>query len=283
VFWVNSGSEATDLALRLARAHTHKRGVITVGGAYHGHLLSVIDISPYKYAAVPGGTGRRPHVREAPIPDAFSGRYRGRVDDPAVGAAYAAEVAAAAADLTAAAEREGRRRAAVAALLAAGVLKPQPAPSVEGVAAAAAAKPSSPGGTPRSPSAPAASPPGGSGSRPVSPAAGSLDAGAAAVTGSGSVTAPTSSVPDAVSALLASLDEYATDDDGLTAGCGAFICESVLSCGGQVVLPAGAWRRLVAACGGGRAGVCDGPPPHIGTGSDRYGCLRFCCLPLPQL
>lgn len=58
VFWVNSGSEANDLALRLARAHTGKRGVMAVGGAYHGHVTSIIDISPYKYERH-GGTGQR--------------------------------------------------------------------------------------------------------------------------------------------------------------------------------------------------------------------------------
>jgi hypothetical protein len=43
--------------------------------------------------------------------------------------------------------------------------------------------------------------------------------------------------------------------DGCTAGCGAFICESILSCGGQVVPPAGYFRRVYA---GVRAagGVC---------------------------
>ena len=35
-------------------------------------------------------------------------------------------------------------------------------------------------------------------------------------------------------------DEYVTDNDGLTAGCAAFIMESILSCGGQVVPPKGA-------------------------------------------
>ena len=37
-FFVNSGSEANDLALRLARAYTGNRDVITVDHAYHGHL-----------------------------------------------------------------------------------------------------------------------------------------------------------------------------------------------------------------------------------------------------
>ena len=42
-------------------------------------------------------------------------------------------------------------------------------------------------------------------------------------------------------------DEYVTDNDGLTAGCSAFIMESILSCGGQVVPPAGYLRRVYAA------------------------------------
>ena len=58
VFWVNSGSEANDLALRLARAHTKKRGVLCVGGAYHGHVTTMIDASPYKFDRT-GGTGQR--------------------------------------------------------------------------------------------------------------------------------------------------------------------------------------------------------------------------------
>ena len=58
VLWVNSGSEANDLALRLARAHTRRRGVLVVGGAYHGHTGSMIDASPYKFERQ-GGTGLR--------------------------------------------------------------------------------------------------------------------------------------------------------------------------------------------------------------------------------
>ncbi|VVC95738.1 unnamed protein product [Leptidea sinapis] len=53
-FFVNSGSEANDLALRLARVHTKKKHVITLDHAYHGHLTSMIDVSPYKLN-LPGG------------------------------------------------------------------------------------------------------------------------------------------------------------------------------------------------------------------------------------
>ena len=65
VFFVNSGSEANDLALRLARAHTGGRANIVVDHAYHGHTAATIDVSPYKYAHVPGGdVPRPPHAAE---------------------------------------------------------------------------------------------------------------------------------------------------------------------------------------------------------------------------
>jgi ethanolamine-phosphate phospho-lyase len=56
-FFVNSGSEANDLAIRLARAHTKNKDMIVLERAYHGHTVGVIDISPYKYEHV-GGPGK---------------------------------------------------------------------------------------------------------------------------------------------------------------------------------------------------------------------------------
>jgi 4-aminobutyrate aminotransferase-like enzyme/Ser/Thr protein kinase RdoA (MazF antagonist) len=49
-WFVNSGSEANDLALRLARAHTGRDEVHVLDHAYHGHLSSTIELSPYKAA-----------------------------------------------------------------------------------------------------------------------------------------------------------------------------------------------------------------------------------------
>lgn len=76
VFFVNSGSEANDLALRLAQAHTKAKGMMVLDHAYHGHITSIIDISPYKFNGK-GGEGRPDHVRVAPIPDAYKGMHRG--------------------------------------------------------------------------------------------------------------------------------------------------------------------------------------------------------------
>jgi 4-aminobutyrate aminotransferase-like enzyme/Ser/Thr protein kinase RdoA (MazF antagonist) len=86
-FFVNSGSEANDLALRLARAYTTQRDLICLDVAYHGNLTSLIDISPYKFAG-PGGRGAPPTTHVALMPDPYRGRYRGMES----GAAYAGEV-----------------------------------------------------------------------------------------------------------------------------------------------------------------------------------------------
>jgi 4-aminobutyrate aminotransferase-like enzyme/Ser/Thr protein kinase RdoA (MazF antagonist) len=67
VVLVNSGSEANDLALRLARAHTGARDVLVLDHAYHGNLSSLVEISPYKFDG-PGGAGRPEHVGVCALP-----------------------------------------------------------------------------------------------------------------------------------------------------------------------------------------------------------------------
>jgi 4-aminobutyrate aminotransferase-like enzyme/Ser/Thr protein kinase RdoA (MazF antagonist) len=85
-FFVNSGSEANELALRLARTHTGARDVIVVDGAYHGNTDTLVAMSPYKFNG-PGGSGApRSWVHVAPCPDGYRGVYRGT--DRATGEAY---------------------------------------------------------------------------------------------------------------------------------------------------------------------------------------------------
>jgi 4-aminobutyrate aminotransferase-like enzyme/Ser/Thr protein kinase RdoA (MazF antagonist) len=88
-YFVNSGSEANELALRLARTHTRQRDVIVSTAAYHGNTQTLVDVSPYKYNGA-GGEGRPPWVHEVPLPDVYRGPYR--ADDPGAGAKYAAHV-----------------------------------------------------------------------------------------------------------------------------------------------------------------------------------------------
>jgi 4-aminobutyrate aminotransferase-like enzyme/Ser/Thr protein kinase RdoA (MazF antagonist) len=90
-YFVNSGSEANELALRLARAATGREDVIVLEHAYHGHTTTLVDVSPCKFDG-PGGRGRKDWVHVAPLPDTYRGPYRR--DDPRAGPRYARHVGA---------------------------------------------------------------------------------------------------------------------------------------------------------------------------------------------
>ena len=82
VMFTCSGSEANDLALRVAYAHSGGQGVIVTENAYHGVTLATASMSPSLGSGVPLGA----QVRSVPAPkDAAS---------------FAADVQAAIADLT---------------------------------------------------------------------------------------------------------------------------------------------------------------------------------------
>ncbi len=83
IYLVCSGSEANELALRLARAHTGSDRVIVVDIAYHGNTSALVDISPYKFNG-PGGRGKSAHVTVVPVADEYrSVRWRGTVAEAA--------------------------------------------------------------------------------------------------------------------------------------------------------------------------------------------------------
>jgi 4-aminobutyrate aminotransferase-like enzyme/Ser/Thr protein kinase RdoA (MazF antagonist) len=104
-FFVNSGSEANELALRLARTHTQREDIIVLEHAYHGNTSTLIDISPYKFDG-PGGSGRKPWVHIACMPDDYRGKYRR--EDAQAGTKYAAHVG----EILDAMHRQGRAPAA---------------------------------------------------------------------------------------------------------------------------------------------------------------------------
>jgi 4-aminobutyrate aminotransferase-like enzyme/Ser/Thr protein kinase RdoA (MazF antagonist) len=85
-YFVNSGSEANELALRLARAHSGARDVIVQDAAYHGNTTTLIDISPYKFNG-PGGRGKPPWAHVVPLPDDYRGPFKR--GDAHAGARYA--------------------------------------------------------------------------------------------------------------------------------------------------------------------------------------------------
>ena len=68
-YFVNSGSEANELAIRLARALTKARSLIVLERAYHGNTTTCIDISPYKHDGR-GGEGAPAWVHTARLADA---------------------------------------------------------------------------------------------------------------------------------------------------------------------------------------------------------------------
>lgn len=84
-----TGSEANELALRMARAWTGTRETVVLEGAYHGNTNALVEISPYKYRGE-GGFEPPGHVHEVPMPDPYRGRYRGRTRE--TGQKYAEHV-----------------------------------------------------------------------------------------------------------------------------------------------------------------------------------------------
>jgi len=86
VFFVNSGSAASDLAIRMARTHTGHRDVMVLEHGYHGNTQLGIDISHYKFGGA-GGRGLEDYILKVPIPDTYKGRFT--IDDGTAGKAYA--------------------------------------------------------------------------------------------------------------------------------------------------------------------------------------------------
>jgi 4-aminobutyrate aminotransferase-like enzyme/Ser/Thr protein kinase RdoA (MazF antagonist) len=98
-YFVCTGSEANELALRMARTFTRQQDIITVDGAYHGNTQNLIDISPYKHAG-PGGQGAPSWVHKVVMPDGYRGLYKGMGAE--TGQRYAAHVGEAAKGIQAA-------------------------------------------------------------------------------------------------------------------------------------------------------------------------------------
>jgi 4-aminobutyrate aminotransferase-like enzyme len=73
-FFVNSGSEANELALRLARSHTAQRDLVVLEQAYHGNTTTLMEISPYKDGD--DASTRPPWVHVAELPDLYRGPYK---------------------------------------------------------------------------------------------------------------------------------------------------------------------------------------------------------------
>jgi len=89
VFLVNSGSEANELAIRMARTYTGQRDLLALEVGYHGNTNACIAVSSYKFDGK-GGQGAPADTHIVPLPDTYRGRYR---DPQTAGQQYAGHLA----------------------------------------------------------------------------------------------------------------------------------------------------------------------------------------------
>ncbi|HMQ49591.1 MAG TPA: aminotransferase class III-fold pyridoxal phosphate-dependent enzyme [Saprospiraceae bacterium] len=74
VHFVNSGSEANELALRMAQTYTGQTDMIVLKTGYHGNTNACVAISSYKFDGK-GGKGAPEHIHVVPTPDTYRGMY----------------------------------------------------------------------------------------------------------------------------------------------------------------------------------------------------------------
>ncbi|WP_428640969.1 aminotransferase class III-fold pyridoxal phosphate-dependent enzyme [Roseibium sp.] len=89
VFFVNSGSEANELALRIARTAIGRKSTVVLDWAYHGNTGGMVDVSPYKFKRA-GGYPKPDFVEIAAFPDPYRGDRKGMSKE--AGEAYACDV-----------------------------------------------------------------------------------------------------------------------------------------------------------------------------------------------
>ena len=76
IHFVNSGSEANELALRMAKTVSGNKDMLAIEVGYHGNTNAVMDVSSYKFDGF-GGSGKPETTHILPLPDAFRGKYSG--------------------------------------------------------------------------------------------------------------------------------------------------------------------------------------------------------------
>jgi 4-aminobutyrate aminotransferase-like enzyme/Ser/Thr protein kinase RdoA (MazF antagonist) len=76
ISFVNSGSEANDLAWRLLTNATGGSGGIVTESAYHGITTAMAALSPEDWPKDLAVAGRPRHVETIPAPDGYRGRFR---------------------------------------------------------------------------------------------------------------------------------------------------------------------------------------------------------------
>lgn len=76
VYFVNSGSEANELAIRIAKTYSGRKDMLVYEHGYHGNTSGLVDLSSYKFDRK-GGKGAPPTTHKLSMPDVFRGKYGG--------------------------------------------------------------------------------------------------------------------------------------------------------------------------------------------------------------
>ncbi len=74
IYYLNSGSEANDLAIRMARTITGRNTVAVLEYGYHGNTATGIEISSYKFDGK-GGKGKGDNIIKLRLPNLFNGKF----------------------------------------------------------------------------------------------------------------------------------------------------------------------------------------------------------------
>ncbi len=77
-FFGNSGTEATEASIKLARYHTRRQGIIAFLGSFHGRSMGSLALTASKVVQRRGFGPLLPGVYHAPYPDTY--RFRGSAD-----------------------------------------------------------------------------------------------------------------------------------------------------------------------------------------------------------
>jgi len=88
VYFVNSGSEANELALRMAKTYSKQKDIVALEIGYHGNTGACIDVSSYKFDGK-GGSGAPEYTSLMKMPDIYRGEFK---DPKTAGKQYADEI-----------------------------------------------------------------------------------------------------------------------------------------------------------------------------------------------
>jgi len=77
-FFANSGTETTEAAIKLARYHTKRQGILAFMGGFHGRSMGALSVTASKAIQRRGFAPFLPGVYHAPYPDTY--RFNGSAD-----------------------------------------------------------------------------------------------------------------------------------------------------------------------------------------------------------